>query len=265
MQKIKVLIADSNEEFRANITGALVNEELFEIVGLTGDGSVAEKIIMEKQPNIVLAEMVLPGTDGFSLLEKSGELPEDIRPKIILISGFVNNQIILAAEKLGAAYFIQKPCDPMFLISRIKMLIGNDLLSEPKREYSDMNEERENGYLERRVTDIIHDLGVPAHIKGYQYLREAILKTVKNMGIINAVTKELYPVVAKEFYTTPSRVERAIRHAIEVAWSRGDIEVLQQYFGHTVSNIRCKPTNSEFIAMIADKMAVDNRAGKYSA
>lgn len=263
-QKTKILIADSNEEFRTSITRVLLNEEIFEIVGLTGDGLKAEELIKEKQPNIVLSELALSGADGLSLLENSADMPEKLRPKIIIISGFVSNQIITTAENLGAAYFIQKPCDPMFLLSRIKLLIENDDCDRLTKGHNEISDQWDASALEHTVTEIMHEFGIPAHIKGYQYLREAILKTVKDMDMINAVTKKLYPCVAEKYYTTPSRVERSIRHAIEVAWDRGNIEVLQQYFGYTVSSVKCKPTNSEFIAMIADRLEIAKRTGKHS-
>ena len=157
---------------------------------------------------------------------------------------------------LGAAYFVPEPCDITALLDRIRQ-IG----ALPSQEEGLLPARTSDANLEAAVTEIIHEIGVPAHIKGYQYLREAIILTINDMDIINAVTKVLYPEVAKKFGTTPSRVERAIRHAIEVAWDRGDIEVLQKFFGYTVSNIKGKPTNSEFIAMIADCLSLRQKQG----
>ena len=154
------------------------------------------------------------------------------------------------AEKLGVCYYLPKPCTPEALLENMRRIF--DLAGEP---------EDQTSLLKNMVTKVIHEIGVPAHIKGYQYLREAIIITVNNMGAINAVTKVLYPAVAKRFNTTPSRVERAIRHAIEVAWDRGDLETLQKYFGYTVSNSKGKPTNSEFIAMIADRLILQGQRG----
>ena len=149
---------------------------------------------------------------------------------------------------MGAAYFVTKPCDIVTLLDRIRQIsISKQPITQTKAN---------DASLEALVTEIIHEIGVPAHIKGYHYLREAIILTINNMEMINAVTKVLYPEVAKRFNTTPSRVERAIRHAIEVAWDRGDVEVLQKFFGYTVSGIKGKPTNSEFIAMIADCLSL---------
>lgn len=258
-RKTKVIIADSNENFRTLISDLLRNEGSFEIVGSTGDGIRATELIRTKHPDIVIADLVLSGTDGFTLLERAREMPKELRPKIIMVSGFASNQVITTAESLGAAYFIQKPCEPAALLSRIRMLTGNNSSVTETRMHNGFNPQTDDTSLECTVTEIIREIGIPAHIKGYQYLREAILSVLDNMNIINAVTKELYPKVAKQFQTSPSRVERAIRHAIEVAWDRGDVDVLQQYFGYTVSKIKGKPTNSEFIAMIADKLNIERR------
>jgi two-component system response regulator (stage 0 sporulation protein A) len=180
---------------------------------------------------------------------------------VIVLSGFVNSKVVAECSALGADYFLPKPCDVQALISRIRQLsfdlprtpgVGVDFRQNAEVSYDDAD-------LEAIVTDIIHEIGVPAHIKGYQYLREAIILTIKDMDMINAVTKVLYPEVAKRFGTTPSRVERAIRHAIEVAWDRGDVETLQRFFGYTVSGIKGKPTNSEFIAMIADNLSLKRK------
>lgn len=258
--KTKVIIADSNEEFRILISDLLTGEGDFEIVGSTCDGTEAIELIRERHPDVVLTDIILSGTDGLGLLEKTAELPENVRPKVMIISSFASSQVLSAADNLGAAYFIQKPCDPSLLISRIRMVSGTGRSPAAGAGKTEMRTLRTMTGIERAVTEIIHEIGIPAHIKGYQYLREAIMLAVEDMDIINAVTKVLYPEVAKKFNTTPSRVERAIRHAIEVAWDRGDVEVLQKYFGYTVSNIKGKPTNSEFIAMIADKLNIERKS-----
>ena len=186
-----------------------------------------------------------------------------MRPHVIVLSGFVNGKVVGECSALGADYFIYKPCDPEALLARIRQLVGPGRAEGVLPGY-ELNASRRgpgDAGLESVVTDIIHEIGVPAHIKGYQYLREAIILTIRDMDMINAVTKVLYPEVARKFATTPSRVERAIRHAIEVAWDRGDIEVLQKFFGYTVSNIKGKPTNSEFIAMIADHLSLKQKQG----
>lgn len=260
-QKTKVIIADSNESFRSLVTGLLIEEGSFEIAGSTGDGAKAAVLIAQSCPNIVLTDLLLSGIDGFALLEKASEMPPETRPKVIVLSGFVSNYTVTTAEALGAAYFIQKPCDPAFLLLRIKTLMHSCTTAKKANKCIMFKPPRECSYIEHTVTELMHEIGVPAHIKGYHYLREAILVTAENMDKLNAMTKELYPDVARTFHTTASRVERAIRHAIEVAWNRGDLDVLQKYFGYTVSNIKGKPTNSEFIALIADKLNMESVAG----
>ncbi len=252
-QKAKVIIADLNENFRNLISDLLNNEGSFEVSGSTGDGAEALKLIKVKCPDIVLVNLVLTGSDGLALLERVGEIPKELRPKIIMISSLASNHIVSIAKKLGAACFIRKPCEPMIFLAQLKRLISSSAIEE-KRGHIDFRLQGETANLEDTITEIIREIGIPANIKGYQYLREAILRVVENMEIINAVTKELYPEVAKKFYTTANSVERAIRHAIEVAWSRGNVEALQQYFGHTISNMKSRPTNSEFIALIADNL-----------
>ena len=175
------------------------------------------------------------------------------------MSGFSSEHTLIEASNLGASYFMQKPFDFPILFSRIRIVSGRFRTGPVSGFAHDIKMTRTGPSLEARVTEIIHEIGVPAHIKGYQYLREAIILTINDMDVINAVTKILYPTVAKKFTTTPSRVERAIRHAIEVAWDRGDIETLQKFFGYTVSNIKGKPTNSEFIAMIADRLSLQQK------
>ena len=182
--------------------------------------------------------------------------PRPIGAKAIVVTHLYRNEIVRQCTALGAAYFVPEPCDITALLDRIRQ-IG----ALPSQEEVFLPARPSDANLEAAVTEIIHEIGVPAHIKGYQYLREAIILTINDMDIINAVTKVLYPEVAKKFGTTPSRVERAIRHAIEVAWDRGDIEVLQKFFGYTVSNIKGKPTNSEFIAMIADCLSLRQKQG----
>ena len=258
--KIQVLIADPGEETRQLMTELLSREEDLAVCGCASDGMEALEKITELDPDVVVLELVLPRLDGLGVLRK---LPETERsPAVLVMTGFVTPRVVAESAELGAAYFISKPCEPSELLQRLRQLgrarrsprlmggrdpaaVGPAVRSEPS--------------LESVVTEIIHEIGVPAHIKGYQYLREAIILTINDMDAINAVTKVLYPEVARKFSTTPSRVERAIRHAIEVAWDRGDLEVLQKYFGYTVSNIKGKPTNSECIAMIADSLTLRRR------
>ena len=246
-----VLLADASEEFRGMLREHIEKSDEFRVAAATGDGLEALELIRQEKPDIVLMELALPGLDGFSIM-KELRLQEADSPKVILVSAFYTEQAMAEAVSLGASFFFAKPCQPQALLERMRAAFSAG--EQP---------ERAPGDLKNRITAIIHEIGVPAHIKGYQYLREAIMIAVDDMEVINAVTKVLYPEVAKRFGTTPSRVERAIRHAIEVAWDRGDLETLQKYFGYTVSNAKGKPTNSEFIAMISDRLTLDmKRRGK---
>ena len=240
-----VLLADANEEFRAMLQEAIEQAGEFTVAASTGDGREALRVIEERKPDLLLTDVDLPGLDGLGLLQALKER-EGYVPKIIIVSAFCGEKTMSDAEKLGVSYYLPKPCEPGSLLERMRGIFESP--SAP---------ERKSYTLKNTVTSVIHEIGVPAHIKGYQYLREAIIIAVNDMEVINAVTKVLYPEVAKRFGTTPSRVERAIRHAIEVAWDRGDLETLQKYFGYTVSNTKGKPTNSEFIAMIADRLMLN--------
>ncbi|MGE4484608.1 MAG: sporulation transcription factor Spo0A [Oscillospiraceae bacterium] len=263
MEKVtKVLIADSNEEFRTLMSEVLASEGDFEVVGATGDGIRALEMIFQQKPDVFLTDIVLSGIDGLGVLEKLTQLPESSRPVPIVETSFTSEHAMYAALSLGAAFFVQKPCDTGALISRIRQASGTPKLMQQSSSLQNFRMQKQEQSLESLVTDIIHEIGIPAHIKGYQYLREAIILTINDMDIINAVTKVLYPTVAKKFNTTPSRVERAIRHAIEVAWDRGDVDTLQNFFGYTVSGIKGKPTNSEFIAMIADRLSLQRKEAK---
>jgi len=240
--KRTVLLADANEEFRVMLQEAIELAGEFTVAASTGDGQEALRLIGEKEPDLLLTEVALPGLDGLRLLQTLKDRG-GYMPKTIIVSAFCGSQVLADAEKLGVSYYLPKPCEPSAVTERMQSVFETPSAPELRLHA-----------LKNTVTAVIHEIGVPAHIKGYQYLREAIIIAVNDMEVINAVTKVLYPAVAKRFGTTPSRVERAIRHAIEVAWDRGDLETLQKYFGYTVSNTKGKPTNSEFIAMIADRL-----------
>ena len=245
----RVLLADTGEELRRSLASSLSNEPDMQVIGQTGDAVELLRMAREMKPDVVVMELVLTGMDGMDVLDELSAL--EPRPKILILSNYIRGNVVELAAARGADYYITKPCRPGAVCQRIRQLTAVSGLDQ---------EQGSRGVsLESRVTAIIHDVGVPAHIKGYQYLREAILIAVKDMEVINAVTKVLYPAVAKRYGTTASRVERAIRHAIEVAWDRGDLETLQKYFGYTVSNAKGKPTNSEFIAMIADRLRLEMR------
>ena len=239
----RILIADTSEEFRRNFIDGIGEEEHIEVVGQTADGRELLNLAEREKPDAVVMDLVLTSMDGLEVLDGLAEMKP--RPQVIILSSYVRGNIAEEAAARGAAYYITKPGRVSMVCERIRQVTARKLSAAGSDRGLD---------LETSVTAIIHEVGVPAHIKGYQYLREAILIAIRDMDVINAVTKVLYPEVAKRFNTTASRVERAIRHAIEVAWDRGDLETLQKYFGYTVSNAKGKPTNSEFIAMIADRL-----------
>ena len=245
--KITVVLADANEEFRSMLRESIEQTGEFSVVGVAGDGMSALRLVEEKKPQLLLSEVLLPELDGFGLLDRLAA--RDEKPRTILISAMYRREIVERAMNMDVSFFMPKPFETGSLLERMRQVAH-----EGETENEDAFQA-----LQRQVTDVIHEVGVPAHIKGYQYVREAIILAVQDMGVINAVTKILYPEVAKRYNTTPSRVERAVRHAIEVAWDRGDLETLQRYFGYTVSNTKGKPTNSEFIAMIADRIRLDGR------
>ena len=258
-KKITVLIADDNSEFSATLAGYIKAEDDLELIGVARDGIEAYDMIKNAEPDIVLL-------DGLGVLEKIIENQNAKMPLCIMLSAVGQDTITQKAINLGAQYYIVKPFEINILIKRIKELkyyeptkVKNYASREIKPAYIELNphEKKNEDNLEALVTNVIHEIGVPAHIKGYQYLREAIMMVVNDIDIINQITKQLYPDIAQKYHTTPSRVERAIRHAIEVAWGRGEQAVVESIFGYTVSAAKGKPTNSEFIAMIADKLRLE--------
>ena len=241
-KRITVVLADANEEFRTALKQALEATGEFDVVGCAADG----QDIAERKPQLLVMDLLLPGLDGFGVLEQA--VKDKVQMKTVVVSALYRDQIVSQAMSRGVSFFMPKPCELTSLLDQMRRAVNEGEESED-----------ESQALEREVTAVIHEVGVPAHIKGYQYVREAIVIAVQDMDVINAVTKVLYPEVARRYSTTPSRVERAVRHAIEVAWDRGDLETLQRYFGYTVSNTKGKPTNSEFIAMIADRIRLQRK------
>ena len=251
-----VIIADNSEEFCGALSEALQRTGRFTVIGTALDGEQALHMIAAQNPEVLVLDLMLSKRDGISVLKELAA--QDLKPAILATSGFITDFVASAAAGLGAKYLMLKPCDMTALVERLEEIRGGESQrTTPNRKGSKQS-------IESMVTGIIHEIGVPAHIKGYQYLREAIIIAVNDMDVINAITKVLYPQVAKTFQTTPSRVERAIRHAIEVAWDRGDLDTLQRFFGYTVSNTKGKPTNSEFIALIADKLQLQLKSSEVS-
>ena len=247
-----VMIADNSEEFCKNLTAAIAKSKDFQVTGTAADGEKAVRMITEQQPDMLILDLMLPKKDGLAVLKAISNISH--KPIVLATSCFVSDYVSATAANLGVRYLMLKPCDPEALVERMEEFRGGVAIKPLNRQTPTS--------IEAMVTGIIHEIGVPAHIKGYQYLREAIMIAVDDMHVINAITKVLYPQVAKTFQTTPSRVERAIRHAIEVAWDRGDLDTLQRFFGYTVNSAKGKPTNSEFIALIADKLQLQLKSAE---
>lgn len=251
--RIRVLIADEDTEFRKILAETLSRDNHMEIVGSFGEGKGLIQHILDSMPDVLLIDLMLPGVDGLTILHELNDTAPAKMPVIFVLSGFASQETTAECNALGVSFYLRKPVDMQALVQRVSRYGGQrNFTRTPAVRMPDEDLE-----IEMRVTNIIHQIGVPAHIKGYQYLREAIIMTIHDMEAINAITKILYPTVAKKFKTTSSRVERAIRHAIEVAWDRGDVDTLQEYFGFTVSGTKGKPTNSEFISMVADRLRLE--------
>lgn len=267
MEKLNIVIVDDNAVILKMLGDMIAGDKELQLVGMAKDGEEACQVIREKQPDVVLLDIVMPKLDGLGVLErmqKDSTLKK--RPSFIIVSAVGNEKVTEDAFALGADYYLMKPVDRTTILSRIKrcgrrseteakekvitknyLYAGGSVISMDEKTYN----------LETDVTNMIHEIGVPAHIKGYQYLRDAIIMSVKDMEMLHSITKILYPTIAKKYQTTPSRVERAIRHAIEVSWSRGKMDTIDALFGYTISNGKGKPTNSEFVALIADKIRLD--------
>ena len=267
-EKLTVLIADDNQDFSHTLSSYINAQEDMEVIGMAKDGNEATEMISNTIPDVALLDVIMPHLDGLGVLENINKMKLKKRPVCVMLSAVGQDKITQRAIEVGAEYYIVKPFDIELLIKRIREIkyykpnqsVGNNLLAkETKMQYIELssNDSKKEENLEALVTNIIHEVGVPAHIKGYQYLREAIMMVVNDIDVINQITKSLYPKIAFKFNTTPSRVERAIRHAIEVAWGRGQQEAVENIFGYTISAAKGKPTNSEFIAMIADKLRLE--------
>lgn len=246
-RRIRVLIADNDKDFSLLLTDRLTIEENVEIAAVAADGETALELCEKLRPDVLLIDLVLPKLDGLAVIERLARTGG--APAIHVVSAFYNELLLSRCADMGVLFFTPKPCCLSELVSKISRSWNEPRAFVPSRGWQ----------LEDEATELMHELGIPAHIKGYHYLREAILLTVNDAGILSAVTKRLYPTIAERFSTTPQRVEKAIRRAIESAWDRGDIDTLHRCFGYTVSNAKGKPTNSEFIALIADRLRLHSR------
>lgn len=253
----RVFIADDNREFCELLREVIGRNRDCQVVGIAYNGADVLKLLPETKPDVLILDIIMPLLDGIGVLEKLPSLNLPKRPKVVMLTAFGQEGITQRALSLGADYYILKPFDMEVLVDRIRQL--SDL---PSAEGSPVVLPKTKGRnVEIEITNIIHEVGIPAHVKGYQYLRDAILMVVNRVELLNAITKELYPNIAQKYNTTPSRVERAIRHAIEIAWNRGNIAAITDLFGYTIDVARGKPTNSEFIAMVADKLRMEEMAG----
>ncbi|MBR1883480.1 MAG: sporulation transcription factor Spo0A [Clostridia bacterium] len=261
LEKKKVMILDDNRDFLEILKDYVNTKDELEVVCYDYDGRNAEKLIDEYMPDIILLDIVMPEKDGLNVLEDLGKRKNYKMPLIVVMSSIGQERITQTAIEMGAMYYVVKPFDIKKLVDRVIELTAERKIGDLKIVQSAVVGKREidKTTLESRVTAAIHDIGVPAHIKGYQYVRQAIIMAVESEDVINSVTKVLYPKLALQFDTTPSRIERAIRHAIEVAWNRGQIEIHDKIFGYTVNSNKGKPTNSEFIAMIADRLRIESK------
>ncbi len=253
---VKVLLIDDNRDFCELVKEYINSQEDMEVIGVANNGMEGLDLIESKGPDVVILDIIMPYLDGIGVLEELNKRGRDPEMKIIMLTAFGHQEVTQRIVELGADYYILKPFDLEKLVDRIEQLIspvgqGGIDGPLPRRRGQDMDV---------RVTDIMHQIGIPAHIRGYMYLREAILMVIDKIELLGAVTKELYPQVAEKYNTTPSRVERAIRHAIEVSWERGNIKAIYNIFGSSVATESGKPTNSQFIAKIADKLRLEIRA-----
>jgi len=264
LQKIQVLLADDNREFTHLLSEFIGEQDDMEIVGVAYNGNEVLRFMEQQRdvPDVLILDIIMPHLDGLGVLEKLREMNLQPQPKIIMLTAFGQENITQKAVQLGASYYILKPFDMEVLTNRIRQLVSTSqtvsttVTASSKANIVHMPKGKN---LDANITSIIHEIGVPAHIKGYQYLREAITMVYNNIEILGAITKTLYPAIAEKYKTTPSRVERAIRHAIEVAWTRGNIDSISFIFGYTINISKSKPTNSEFIAMVADKLRIEHK------
>ncbi len=265
-KEISVVLADDSEDFVRSVKNYLDTVDGIRVAATAYNGREAVEMVRELKPDVLLLDMIMPQLDGLGVLQKLRNTPLEKKPVCMALSGVSQTRTMQRAMELGSAYFMLKPVEMETLSERIFEFAGAPQpaaavataakASAPSPAAAPKTEPKD---LERVVTSLIHDIGIPAHIKGYQFIRSAILMAIDNIEVINHITKQLYPDLAKMYKTTPSRIERAIRHAIEVAWNRGRVETMESLFGYTISAEKGKPTNSEFIAMLADHLRLQMR------
>lgn len=251
--KKTVIIADNSSVFSTALSKKLKQHSELELIGTADDGEQAIRMIQQLKPDILVLDLLLTKQDGIAVLKEINRMEK--RPKVIATSAFITDYVASAVANLGARYLMLKPCDVSSVVERLEMLYHEIQYKADARNIA--------LDIETLATNMIHEIGVPAHIKGYHYLREAIIIAANDSDVLNSITAMVYTPVAKTFQTTPRRVEQAMRHAVEVAWDRGDLDTLQGYFGYTVSNTKGKPTNSEFIALLADRICLALKGASY--
>jgi two-component system response regulator (stage 0 sporulation protein A) len=261
LKKIKVCVVDDNRELVGLLEDFISSQDDMEVVGIAHNGQECLDMLSNTDPDVLVLDIIMPHLDGLAVLERLRDLKKGALPNVIMLTAFGQEDVTKKAVELGASYFILKPFDMENLGSHIRQVSGNSnsFTRKSTTSYRSQSEQKPKN-LDASITSIIHEIGVPAHIKGYLYLREAISMVYNDIELLGSITKVLYPDIAKKYNTTASRVERAIRHAIEVAWSRGNIDSISSLFGYTVSMSKAKPTNSEFIAMVADKLRLEHKA-----
>jgi two-component system response regulator (stage 0 sporulation protein A) len=261
MNTIRVALADDNREFAELLREHLSAQNDLEVIGVAHNGGEVIELLKKRVPDVLVLDIIMPHLDGLGVLEKINEMSLDPLPKVIMLTAFGQETITQKAVELGASYYILKPFDMDVLTERIRQVKGHGTTATRVKSTFAVTAIQRSNNLDANITNVIHEIGVPAHIKGYLYLREAIMMVYNEVDLLGSITKTLYPRIAEKFNTTPSRVERAIRHAIEVAWSRGNMESIRNLFGYTINVTKAKPTNSEFIAMVADKLRIEHKVG----
>ena len=256
VDKIRVMLADDNQSILRLLSDFFARKENIELVASVSDGTEIVDAVRAHAPDVLVMDIIMPRRDGFMALEELKGMGEAVRPKVIVLTGLARDDFIMRAIQLGACYYMVKPFDMNLLYSRIVEVAG----SAPQETVAGGEADPAPETLDERITKLFLTLGIPAHIKGYQYLREAVHMVVDNHDVINRITKELYPGVARRFDTSASKVERAMRHAIEVAWSRGRLESVNKMYGFKLFDAMDKPTNGEFISCVAEKLGPDRSA-----
>lgn len=270
MERIRVMVAEDNAQLREMVADYLSRQEGIEVVGRAADGAQAMEMLREQEPDVLVCDMIMPQVDGFAVLEQMGGLGLSRMPGTIALTALGRDDFIARAIELGVNYYMVKPFDFRLLAQRVREAAGQGMQRAP--EPAQATRAAQGGQAqpttaqtsaEERIANLFLTVGIPAHIKGYQYLREAVRMVMEHPELMGRITKELYPGIARRFGTTASKVERAIRHAIEVAWNRGRIDALNEAFGRNVCSLEDKPTNGEFIALVADRLAMEQglRAG----